>query len=301
MAEFGRILLTGCNGQVGYELQRTLAPLGNVIALGRDHLDLTDVDALRHTIQNIKPDLIVNPAAFTAVDSAESEPKLAYSINAIAPGVIAEQAAKIGALFIHYSTDYVYDGTKSGAYVETDQTNPLSVYGKSKLAGERAIYTVGVPHLILRLGWVYSARGKNFLRTIIRLAQKSDKLRVVTDQLGAPTASYAIAQATAEALTQWHESKSGIYHMACAGQTSWHGFAQQILEDYALYSASRGWPPLECHAEDVTAITTHDYSTPASRPMNSLLDNSKLMHSFNLELPPWQNALANVIAGLELD
>jgi dTDP-4-dehydrorhamnose reductase len=301
MGRFSKIMLTGIHGQVGYELQRTLASLGNVIALDRAQFDLGNADAIRSTIQVIKPDLIVNPAAYTAVDKAESEPELAFAINATAPSIIAEEAAKLDALLIHYSTDYVYDGAKSEAYAETDQPRPLGVYGKSKLAGEEAIRVVGLPHLILRTSWVYGPRGKNFLRTIIRLAQERESLRVVADQFGAPTSSTSIAEATAEILNVRQAGQDGTYHLSCRGQTSWHGFAQKILQEYEVQCKSNRWPPLACHAAAVQTITTQDYPTPAARPQNSLLDNSKLMNDFHVQLPPWQDALAKVLATLEPD
>ena len=296
MARFGTILLTGVNGQVGHELQHTLSVLGRAVALDRSQLDLSDADAIRRVVREIKPNLIINPAAYTAVDKAESEPELAFAINATAPAVLAEEAAKLGATLVHYSTDYVYDGSKSLPYVETDPTNPLSVYGKSKLAGEEAIRAVGLPHLILRTSWVYGARGKNFLRTILRLAAEREQLRVVSDQMGAPTWSRSIAEATTTAMLNWQDSKSGIYHMTCAGKTSWHGFAQAILQQYQAMQTDHNWSPLKALPDGIEAITTEQYPTPAKRPANSVLDNAKLRETFEMEMPNWQDALSEALA-----
>jgi dTDP-4-dehydrorhamnose reductase len=295
MARFSTILLTGANGQVGYELQHALAVLGNVIALERSQLDLSDADAIRRVVREIKPDLIVNPAAYTAVDKAEAEPELAMVINAVAPGVLAEEAVRLDAPLVHYSTDYVYDGAKSSPYVETDSTNPLSVYGKSKLAGENAIRAVGLPHLMLRTSWVYGARGKNFLRTILRLAAEREQLRVVSDQIGAPTWSRSIAEATLVALNNWNEGLSGTYHLTCAGQTSWYGFAREIVKEYEMRCASRGWPKLRTTVAAIKAIKTTEYPTPAPRPANSRLDCTKIKHDFPVAVPDWREALRQVL------
>lgn len=307
MAGFDTILLTGTNGQVGRELMRVLQGQealgsGKVVALDRQRLDLADADAIRRVIRDIKPDLIVNPAAYTAVDLAETEPERAHAINAVAPGIMAEEAARLGAVMVHYSTDYVYDGSKSAPYVEDDQTNPLSVYGKSKLAGEEAIRASDIPHLILRTSWVYGARGKNFMKTMIRLATERDALHVVADQFGAPTSSLTIADATAQALAAWDEQPSGTYHLTCSGSTSWHGFAQAILAHYAAMQAemqeASQWPRLKVQAEAVAAITTADYPTSAVRPANSRLDCGKFVQAFDVPLPTWQQALARVMQEL---
>ncbi|MFM9912113.1 MAG: dTDP-4-dehydrorhamnose reductase [Methylophilaceae bacterium] len=276
-----KTLLIGSNGQVGFELQRSLK--GEVIALNSQQLDLADTAAIRRTVSATKPNLIVNAAAYTAVDKAESEPELTFAINATAPQVLAEEAHKLNALLVHYSTDYVFDGSKVGAYVETDPTNPQSVYGKSKLAGEQAIQAVGGHHLIFRTSWVYGTRGKNFLLTILRLAQERDHLRVVADQIGAPTWCRSIAEATASAVSKWDAEKSGLYHLSCGGQTSWHGFAQAILQKYPK--------PLKATADDVETIATEQYPLPAKRPANSVLDNGKLQSVFYVGLPDWQQAL----------
>lgn len=298
MLRSGQILLTGVNGQVGHELQQTLSSLGNVTVLDRNRLDLADSDAIRHMVREVRPAVIVNPAAYTAVDKAESEPELAFAINAVAPGVLAEEAARCNALLVHYSTDYVFDGRKQSPYAETDETNPLGVYGKSKLAGEEAIRAVGAPHLILRTSWVYGPNGRNFLRTIIRLAQEREELRVVADQLGSPTSSRAIANATAVMLGNWQEEKSGTYHVTCAGETSWYGFAQAILRFYEAHRAARDWPQLKVNADDLQAITTSEYPTPAARPAYSVLNNAKLQLAFQISMPMWSEALSAVMREL---
>jgi dTDP-4-dehydrorhamnose reductase len=290
-----RILLTGITGQVGWELQRSLLPLGEIIAADREAIDLTNPDSIRKAIQQFQPHLIVNPAAYTAVDKAESEPDLAMAINGIAPGVMAEEALKIGAGMIHYSTDYVFSGDRDTPYQETDPTNPLGIYGKTKLAGEIAIQSTGVPHLILRTSWVYSRMGKNFLLTILRLARERSELRIVSDQIGAPTWSRAIAEITAQILAQGvgnlHEflhSHSGIYHLSAGGVTNWHGFARAILATDPHRS--------EQIATAVLPINTSDYPTPAQRPAYSLLDNTKLHDTFGLKLPNWEQSLQLAIA-----
>jgi dTDP-4-dehydrorhamnose reductase len=289
-----KILLTGRTGQVGYELQRSLQGLGEVIAPDRAQLDLADLDALRATIRRVKPDLIVNPAAYTAVDKAESEPELAMRLNRDAPAIMAEEGSKLGAAMIHYSTDYVFDGTEQGAYLEGDATNPLSVYGKTKLAGEQAIAATGIPHLILRTSWVYGMRGKNFLLTMLRLAHERDSLRVVGDQFGAPTWSRTIAEATAHIVAQavaakrsamgsdadWWRERSGVYHLTAQGRTSWHDFTAAILAQAALEKSPMLIP-----------ISSSEYPTPAARPQNSSLCCDRFMQTF-CGLPEWKAALA---------
>ena len=295
-----KILLTGVNGQVGHALQKKLANY-QVFALNREQLDLSDKDAIRRVVQTIQPDLIINPAAYTAVDKAESEPDLAYAINAIAPQVLAEEAAKINAALIHFSTDYVYDGSKIESYVETDAVNPLSVYGKSKLAGELAINAVGLPHLILRTSWVYGAYGKNFLKTIIRLASERESLRIVADQFGAPTSSESITEAVIALLNSWqpHDTnQTGVYHFTNQGKTSWHGFSSEIVNEYNRLAASKGLQILKANVENIEPITTADYPTPAARPANSTLDNQKLKQVFNVALPSWQQGLQQVMQSL---
>ena len=296
----GPILLIGNNGQVGYELQQTLAPLKPVIGLDRTRLDLTDADAIRRIIRDTKPSVIVNAAAYTAVDKAESEPELAFTVNAIAPGVMAEEAARLDVPLIHYSTDYVFDGRKTSPYVESDATNPQSVYGKSKLAGEQAIQAVDLPHLILRTSWVYGSRGKNFLLTMLRLAREREELKVVADQMGTPTSCRSIANATAIMLDGWDEGKSGTYHLTCAGETSWHGFAQAILRFYEAQRAAYDWLPLRVHAEDIVAIPTADFPTAAARPAYSVMNNTKILLAFQISMPLWSEALSAVVRELRV-
>lgn len=287
-----RVLLTGVNGQVGWELQRTLAPLGEVIAADRSCLDLADTAGIRRSVDAVAPDLIVNPAAYTAVDKAESEPELASAINAAAPRELALAAAARGIPLVHFSTDYVFDGKKSGAYSETDAPNPLGVYGATKLAGEQAIQRAGVSHLILRTSWVYGLRGRNFLLTMQRLARERDSLAVVDDQFGAPTWSRMIAEATALVVARWLDradpaATSGIYHLSCGGRTSWHGFTAAILAHLA-----NGDEKLA----RLTAIPTAGYPTPAARPANSQLDCARLARTFGVRLPDWDTALALCLA-----
>lgn len=280
------ILLTGKNGQVGWELARALLPLGNVAAFDHAGLDLADAAAVRRKLDEVRPDAIVNAAAYTAVDRAESEPELASAINAAAPALLAQEAARRGALLIHYSTDYVFDGAKAAPYVETDPTAPLGAYGRSKLAGEEGIRAAGCEHLIFRTSWVYGARGANFLRTILRLAAEREELRVVNDQIGAPTWARLIAEATAHALKQAMRERrdgafrSGTYHLAAAGETSWHGFASAIVA---------GRSGLRVKA--VTPIATADYPLPAPRPANSRLDTGAFRARFGLVLPDWRDCL----------
>lgn len=286
------ILLTGKNGQIGWELERTLQPLGEVIALDRKGMDLASADSIRAAIREIRPDLIVNAAAYTAVDQAESEPHLAMAVNGVAPGIIAEEAKRLGAAIVHYSTDYVFDGTKSGPYIEDDLTNPLSVYGRTKLAGEQAIQAVGLPHLIFRTSWVYGARGKNFLLTMLKLAKERDSLRIVADQMGAPTWSRMIAEATALVLTRALQSierqdkglTTGIFHLTAGGSTSWYNFAQEI---FCIASRQQF-----CDKPRLDAISTDEYPTPAVRPKNSTLDNQKLFDRFGMRIPDWNDSIA---------
>lgn len=276
-----RILLTGANGQVGWELRRTLAPLGEVIAVDRSKLDLADSDAIREAIRAARPELIVNAAAYTAVDQAETETDLAMRVNGVAPGVMAEEAARLGARLVHYSTDYVFDGAKDGPYAEDDAPAPLNVYGRGKLAGEQAVRASGCRHLIFRVGWIYGLRGKNFLRTILRLAEERDALRIVNDQFGAPTWSRLVAEATALALAR-PQPPEGLYHLASAGHTSWHGFTETILD---LSRSLRTREPV------LTAIPTQDYPLPACRPRNSRLACDRLAQDAAIRLPDWNVSL----------
>lgn len=280
------ILLTGKHGQVGWELQRTLLPLGRVAAFGHAELDLADAGAVRRKLDEVRPDVIVNAAAYTAVDKAESESDLAHAINAAAPALLAQEAARRGTLLIHYSTDYVYDGAKAAPYVESDPTNPLGAYGRSKLAGEAGIRAAGCDHMVFRTSWVYSSRGANFLRTILRLAAEREELRIVADQVGAPTWARLIAEATAHALRQAMQERSGgkfesgVFHLTAAGETSWHGFASAIV-------AGRGG----LRVKTVTPITTAEYPLPAKRPANSRLDTGAFRARFGLALPDWRDCL----------
>ena len=290
-----KILLTGKNGQVGFELQRALAPLGEVVAVDHQECDLADADAIRRLVAEVKPQVIINPAAYTAVDKAEAEPELAQAINAIAPGVFGEEAARLGALVIHYSTDYVFDGSKPGAYLETDATNPQSVYGKTKLAGEQALQASGADHLIFRTSWVFGAHGANFAKTMLRLAAERDGLKIVADQFGAPTSAALLADVTAQVLGRYkREGRAGfpfgLYHLVAGGCTTWHEYAQTVVR--AALAAGK---PLKLTADDILPIATADYPLPAPRPSNSRLDTSRLRQSFGLELPDWQRGLDHVL------
>nr|WP_314622138.1 dTDP-4-dehydrorhamnose reductase [uncultured Noviherbaspirillum sp.] len=282
-----KILVTGKSGQVGYELMRSLQPLGEVIGVDRQEMDLSDLDQVREVIRRMQPRLIVNPAAYTAVDKAESEPELAMRVNGLAPGVMAEEAAKLGAAIVHYSTDYVFDGSKPEPYTEADQPCPLNVYGRTKLAGEQAIAAVGIPYLIFRTSWVYGMRGKNFLLTMIRLAAERDELRIVADQHGAPTWSRTLADTTACILARarsagdrdaWWRENGGLYNLTSQGATTWHGFADALLDQ------AEKKPRL-------VPISSSEYPVPAARPGNSRLSCEVLMQRF-CHLPHWREALA---------
>jgi len=293
-----RLLITGATGQIGWQLQRTLAPLGEVIACTRPQLDLADPEAAAKTVRELAPDIVVNAAAYTAVDKAESEPDLAQTVNAIAPARIAEELARTDGLLIHYSTDYVFDGAKPGPYDETDSTAPLNVYGRTKLAGEQLIAAAGCPHIILRTTWVYDIRGKNFLRTVLRLAREREELRMVGDQFGAPTWARTIAESTAQVVSRCAQHRdstgwgyTGVFHLTAAGQTSWAGFAEQILEDYdslASWPADTGEFGSPLMAKRVVPITSDQFKAPARRPHNSVLSNARLLSTFGLQLPDWR-------------
>ncbi|HOX55515.1 MAG TPA: dTDP-4-dehydrorhamnose reductase [Candidatus Paceibacterota bacterium] len=290
-AELPHILLVGKVGQVGWELRRTLAPLARVTGVDFPEIDLTKADSIRRWVRESRPNIVINAAAYTAVDKAESEPDKAMSINGVAPGILAEEAAKSRALLVHYSTDYVFDGTKTAPYIETDAPNPLGVYGRTKLAGDEAVRAVGGAHLIFRLCWVYGARGQNFLLTIMRLAREREKLRVVSDQAGCPTWSRMIAETTALALKQGLAARdwsafTGTYHLASSGITSWHGFAQAIVN--LMPTDGR-----KCSS--VEAIPTAEYPTPARRPACSALACDKLVRTFGLRLPHWEESLKQVL------
>ncbi len=288
------ILLLGGSGQLGWELQRTLAPLGQVVAPRRAILDLADADLIRATVAQVNPTVIVNAGAYTAVDAAERQEALAHAVNSMAPSVLANEARRLGIPLIHYSTDYVFDGLKGAPYTEDDTPYPVNVYGASKLAGERAVMASGCAHLVLRTGWLYGLRGHNFLLTILRLSASGDKLRVVSDQIGAPTWSRMVAEATGQMLVRFASngrfemppSIHGLYHLTAAGATSWHGFAHAILERHpAVHRGS---------AERVQAISTAEYPVPAHRPGYSVLHNDRVRAVFGLSLPHWEEQLSLV-------
>lgn len=294
----GSILLLGGNGQVGWELRRTLAPLGPVRALERADVDIADGDALRRVVRDVAPSLIVNAAAYTAVDRAEEEAELAHAVNGRAPGIFAEEAKRLGAGLVHFSTDYVFDGKASRPYREDDAPAPVNVYGQSKLAGEAAIAESGCDHLILRTSWVYSMRGANFLLTVRRLARELEELRIVADQHGAPTWARLIAETTAIVLGTCGApvcaaglgERSGIYHLTAAGETSWHGFAAAVVAQLRESGES-----LRCR--NVRPIPTSDYPTPARRPARSLLDCGKLKETFGVTMPDWREQLTLCLEG----
>jgi dTDP-4-dehydrorhamnose reductase len=277
-----RLLVLGKNGQVGWALQRALAPLGQVVALGREDADLADAAGLRRAVEDAGADLIVNAAAYTAVDKAESEPELADRINHRAVAELGAMAAARGALVVHYSTDYVFDGSGSAPYREDDATGPRSVYGATKLAGEQALVGSGARHVIFRTSWVHAGRGHNFIRTMLRLAGERDSLRVVADQMGAPTSAETIAEVTATAIRTG--LADGVYHLVAGGETSWHGLAQFVIGEALALRA-----PLKARPESVVAISTADYPTPAVRPANSRLDTNKLRRSLGIALPDWRD------------
>jgi len=289
-----KILLLGKNGQVGWELQRSLSPLGEVVALDRHNGgDLADSNALLAAVRRHGPDVIVNAAAYTAVDKAESEQELALQINATAPGLLAREAAALGALLVHYSTDYVFDGSGEQARDEDATTAPLSVYGATKLAGEEAIRASGCQHLILRTSWVYAARGGNFAKTMLRLAAEREQLKVIDDQIGAPTGADLLADLTSHLITATRAKPglSGTYHAVASGSTSWHAYAQHVIE----FARAQG-KPIKVAADQVLPIATAEYPTPARRPLNSRLANSRLQQRFGLTLPHWQAGVERMLA-----
>jgi dTDP-4-dehydrorhamnose reductase len=300
-----RILLTGRNGQVGYELFGLLPQLGEVIALGREQLDLLKPEDIRRVIREIRPNLVVNAAAYTAVDQAEKEEATARAINADAPAVIAEEAKRIGAALVHYSTDYVFNGSKTSPYEEDDPVDPINVYGKTKLAGEQAIQSSGVPYLIFRTAWIYATRGRNFVLTILRLATQREELQIVTDQIGAPSWSREIAAATTQILVGLYSrgslpssisELSGIYHMTAAGETSWYEFTKAILEKASRMPLTAHWFATATGGQPVVTrriipIKTSEYPTPARRPAYSVLSNSHLLETFGVQLPVWDAQL----------
>ncbi len=284
-----KVLVCGRNGQVAQALQGALAGLGEVHLLGREQLDLAHPLQLRAPLRELRPDLVINAAAYTAVDQAESEPQLAFAINAEAPRVLAEEAARLGVPLIHYSTDYVFDGSKTTPYAEDDAPNPLGVYGRSKLAGEQAITAVGGEHLILRTSWVYSRHGRNFLLTMQRLLQERPQLKVVSDQIGAPTWAGTLAASTRALIERWQQGQAGAwgtYHLTAQGETSWFGFAQAIAQQLK----AQGLPCAE-----LLPIPSSEYPTPAQRPLNSRLDCSRLAREWQVTQPHWHQALIDCL------
>jgi len=290
-----KILLLGKNGQVGHELQRTLLPLGRLTSKGRGEVDLVDLDRLGETIRTEAPDIIVNAAAYTAVDRAEEDEDTANKVNAAAVGLMAEYAADTNALLVHYSTDYVFDGEKAGAYTESDATNPQSAYGRSKLAGEEAILRSGCKAFIFRTSWVFSSHGGNFVKTIIRLANERDTLGIVADQIGAPTSAELIADVTGLAIAACKSGaiSTGVYHLAASGEVSWHGLASHIVN--SLHENNNG---VKLKVADIRPITTDDYPLPAKRPKNSRLGTSKLSKALNIEIPHWTIYVDRTLAQL---
>jgi len=285
-----KILLLGKNGQVGWELQRALAPLGTVIAVDRTQADMAKPESLRALVASISPDCIVNAAAYTAVDNAEEDIAIATIVNAGSVRVLAEEALRLNAWLIHYSTDYVFDGNKKGPYVESDSVNPLSVYGQSKLEGEQYIHASGCKHLIFRTSWVFSAHGSNFVKSMLRLAKERESLNIVADQFGAPTSAELIADVTSLCINQivskgsaFSKDKSGIYHLVSSGEATWHSFAQYIIGEAIDMGAN-----LKTTPNTILPISTSEYPVPATRPQNSRLSTDKLQHTFALHLPQWQ-------------
>lgn len=290
-----KILLTGKNGQLGFELQRALAPLGEVVAVGQADCDMADGDALRALVRRHAPDVIVNPAAYTAVDRAESDEAAAQAVNAAAPRILGEEAARLGALVVHYSTDYVFDGAKDGAYAEDDATAPQSVYGRTKFEGELALAHANPRHLILRTSWVVGAHGGNFAKTMLRLAAEREHLNVVADQHGAPTSAALLADLTALLVDRYRREGAaafpyGTYHVAAAGDTTWHAYARFVIAE-----AHAAGKPLKATPDTVDALRTDQYPTPARRPANSRLDTRRFRATFGLHLPDWRDGVRHVL------
>ena len=294
-----KILLLGKNGQVGHELDKVLGSLGEVVSVGRPECDMSDETALRALIKTVNPEVVVNAAAYTAVDKAESENSLAYAINDRAVGILGSEAASIGALVVHYSTDYVFDGEKVGKYKENDRTNPLGVYGASKLAGEIALAKSGAKHLIFRTSWVMGVHGNNFLKTMLRLASERNEVAVVCDQYGVPTSARLIAEVTVKVLNRYTDSlklfaKSELYHLAASGVTNWHEYATHVIESKRLSGKS-----FCLKTGNIKPISSEDYVTVAKRPKNSLLDTGKLQRDCELELPCWRNEVDRILSKLD--
>ena len=290
-----KILVTGKNGQVGFELLRALAPLGEIVAVDHAQCDLANADAVRELVRRVAPDVIVNPAAYTAVDKAESDQATAFAVNAVAPGVFGEEAARLNALVIHYSTDYVFNGTKAGAYSEDDQPDPQSVYGSTKYAGERNLAEANHRHLILRTSWVVGAHGGNFAKTMLRLAGERDQLSVVADQFGAPTSAALLADLTAQLIRQYRREGAetfpyGTYHVSASGETNWCDYARFVIGE-----ALAAGKALKVGPDAVAPLATAQYPTPAKRPANSRLDTNRFRSTFDLRLPPWQESVRHVL------
>jgi dTDP-4-dehydrorhamnose reductase len=290
-----KILVTGKNGQVGFELLRALAPLGEIVSVDHKECDLANADAVRELVRRVAPDVIVNPAAYTAVDKAESDQATAFAVNAVAPGVLGEEAARLNALVVHYSTDYVFNGSKTGAYSEEDQPDPQSVYGSTKYAGERKLVEANPRHLILRTSWVVGAHGGNFAKTMLRLAAERDQLSVVADQFGAPTSAALLADLTAQLIRQYRREGAqvfpyGTYHVSASGETNWCDYARFVIsEALAMGKVLKAGP------DEVVPLATAQYPTPAKRPANSRLDTKRFRSTFDLRLPPWQESVRHVL------
>jgi dTDP-4-dehydrorhamnose reductase len=289
-----RILVTGRNGQVGFELERALAPLGEVVGVDQSDCDLSNPKAIRELVRSVAPDVIVNPAAYTAVDKAESDPATAFAVNARAPGILGEEAARLGAMVVHYSTDYVFNGAKEGAYSEEDRPDPQSVYGRSKYEGELALAQASPRHLILRTSWVVGAHGSNFAKTMLRLAGERDRLSVVADQFGAPASAALLADLTAHLVRQYQGEQLsfpyGTYHVTASGETSWYEYARFVINE-----AQAAGQALKATANEVAPLSTAQYPTPAKRPANSRLDTTRFRETFGLRLPPWQEGVRHVL------
>lgn len=289
------ILLTGASGQVGWELQRQLSPFYLVITPGHNQLDLSNPDSIRQSVRELRPDIILNPAAYTAVDKAESETDLSMRVNGIAPRILAEEARQLDALLVHYSTDYVFDGDNTTPYREDTPPNPQSIYGKTKLAGELAVQSAGCRHLILRTSWVYGIHGGNFIKTVLRLAKERGELRIVADQFGAPTWARLLAHSTLQILNSpqtiaWDMHLSGIYHLTAGGRTNWYQYAEEILRLARQHDTQ-----LKNKTINIHPISTEEYPLPAKRPKNSILSTAKIQQTFGLSLPEWQDDLATCL------
>ncbi len=304
------VLITGRDGQLGFELRRTLAPFARIIAVDIDNVDFCDLAAVRRMVQDANPDVIVNAAAYTAVDAAEKEGTVAHTVNGEVPGVLAEELKRTGGkLIVHYSTDYVFNGSATSPYTEDDSPDPVNAYGETKLAGERAVQEAGAPHIILRTEWLYATRGRNFLLTILRLAREGKPLRIIADQIGAPTWARMLAEASAQVVARFLHttgaeaaSWSGVYHLTAAGQTTWHGFTEAILQESQRQLQQLQKPTEWCDAglRSLTPIPTSEYPTPARRPSYSILSNEKIGRVFGIRLPDWQDQVRLALEDFDL-